>query len=138
MRCIHIALPVVGLLLGGGAAMAATGTSAASPGTETTVQSPLSTTHARPGPNGGLAGRGTTATTSGKASITKGSTFADQGAAAKACGSAANVVWANPGTKVFHVQGDQYFGHTKRGAFMCKSTATAEGYHASGQAAHKG
>jgi hypothetical protein len=145
MRRIHIALPVIGLLLSGGGALAATGTSAASPGTATTTQSPLSSNsaagHAQPSPEGGLAGRGTTATTSGKtsASGTTGGKFTNQSEAAKACGSAANVVWANPGTKVFHVQGDQYFGHTKRGAFMCKSTATAEGFHPSGQtAAHKG
>jgi hypothetical protein len=141
MRRIHIALPVIGLLLSGGVALAATGTSAASPGTATTTQSPLSAHPPAGHDSTGLAGRGTTATTSGKTSPsgTTGGKFANETEAAKGCGSAGNVVWANPGTKVFHVQGDQYFGHTKRGAFMCKSTATAEGFHPSGQtAAHKG
>ena len=58
--------------------------------------------------------------------------FASESQAAQTCG-ASNVVWANTSTKVFHVQGDQYFGHTKHGAFMCKTTATAGGFHLSGQ-----
>jgi hypothetical protein len=66
-----------------------------------------------------------------------GGKFSTESEAAKSCG-AGNVVWANTSTKVFHVQGDQYYGHTKRGAFMCKSTATADGFHQSGQTAHKG
>ncbi len=97
MRRIHVVLPVIGLLLSGGAALAATGTT------------------------------GTQA----------GGKFSAESDAAKSCG-AGNVVWANTSTKVFHVQGDQYYGHTKRGAFMCKSTATADGFHQSGQTAHKG
>ncbi len=98
MRRIQIVLPVIGLLLSGGAALAATGT-------------------------------GTAPANGGK--------FSTESDAAKSCG-AGNVVWANTSTKVFHVQGDQYYGHTKRGAFMCKSTATADGFHQSGQAARKG
>ncbi len=119
MRRIHLALPVIGLLLGGGAALAATGTGGTAPGTANGAANAMATS-----------GRTATAgASSGK--------FATEGEAAKTCG-ATNVVWANTGTKVFHVQGDQYFGHTKRGAFMCKATATADGFHQSGQTAHKG
>jgi len=57
--------------------------------------------------------------------------FASEGEAAQSCG-AANVVWANTSTKAFHLAGDQYFGHTKHGAFMCKTTATAGGFHLAG------
>jgi hypothetical protein len=63
--------------------------------------------------------------------------YSTESDAAKSCG-AGNVVWANTSTKVFHVQGDQYYGHTKHGAFMCKATATADGFHQSGQTARKG
>lgn len=122
MRRIHIALPVIGLLLSGGVAFAATGTSATSPGTSPGTQA-TTTTHTRMG----------TSTTAG------GGKFASENEATKACGGSGNVVWGNAGTKVYHIQGDKYFGHTKRGAFMCKSTATAEGFHAPGEkTAHKG
>lgn len=57
--------------------------------------------------------------------------FASEGEAAQSCG-ASNVVWANTSTKAYHLAGDQYFGHTKHGAFMCKTTATAGGFHLAG------
>ena len=105
-----IILPILALSLGGGAALAATATT----GTQA---------------NGPATSRGATTVGSGK--------FSTESEAAKACGSS-NVVWANTSTKVFHVQGDQYYGHTKHGAFMCKSTAAAAGFHQAGQTAHKG
>ena len=123
MRRTRLILPAAGLLLSGAAALAAAGTAgpqASSPnaGAGSAVVAPSSK------PRGGAA-------------ATTGSTFATEGEAAKACGGA-NVVWGNASTKVFHVQEDRYYGHTKHGAFMCRSTATAEGFHQSGQTARKG
>ena len=125
MRPIWTILPAISLLLSGGAALAAAG--AASPqaggpsaGAGSAMASPSSK------PRGGAA-----AATAG------GGKFATEGEAAKACGGG-NVVWGNASTKVFHVQGDQYYGHTKHGAFMCKSAAAAAGFHQAGQTAHKG
>lgn len=62
--------------------------------------------------------------------------FPSEGAARQACGSDA-VVWVNTGgSKAWHVSGDRYYGHTKRGAFMCGQAAQQAGYHASGATAH--
>ncbi len=39
------------------------------------------------------------------------------------------VVWVNLRSKGYHTQGDKFFGHTKRGKFMCKKAADAAGDH---------
>ena len=60
--------------------------------------------------------------------------FQSEGAAKQACGADA-VVWANTsGSKAWHVSGDKYYGHTKRGAYMCRQAAQEAGYHPSGGA----
>ena len=60
--------------------------------------------------------------------------FQSESAAKQACGTDA-VVWANTsGSKAWHVSGDKYYGHTKRGAYMCQQAAQQAGYHPSGGA----
>ena len=62
------------------------------------------------------------------------SQFQSEGTAKQACG-ADTVVWANiSGSKAWHVSGDKYYGHTKRGAYMCQQAAQQAGYHPSGGA----
>ena len=39
------------------------------------------------------------------------------------------VVWVNLRSHGYHTQGDKFFGHTKRGKFMCKKAADAAGDH---------
>ena len=46
----------------------------------------------------------------------------------------APVVWVNTKSKVYHFAGTSFYGHTKVGAYMCESDATAEGDR--GPAAH--
>ena len=48
------------------------------------------------------------------------------------CASGDPVVWENAKSKVFHLQGDSYYGKTKSGAYACESAAVAAGYHLSG------
>ncbi len=40
------------------------------------------------------------------------------------------VVWVNLRSRGYHMQGDKFFGHTKRGRFMCRKAADAAGDHA--------
>lgn len=42
---------------------------------------------------------------------------------------APGMVWVNLDTKVFHRQGDRYYGNTKHGKFMTEADAVKAGYH---------
>lgn len=39
------------------------------------------------------------------------------------------VVWVNLRSRGYHMQGDRFFGHTRRGRFMCRKAADAAGDH---------
>jgi len=45
------------------------------------------------------------------------------------CAAGDPVVWVNTKSKVYHVQGDSYYGTTKAGKYACKSAADAAGNH---------
>ena len=40
------------------------------------------------------------------------------------------VVWVNSPTGIYHYSGTRYYGHTRRGAYMCEADAHAAGYRA--------
>jgi len=43
------------------------------------------------------------------------------------------MVWVNTETKVFHREGDRWYGTTKRGKFMTEADAVKAGYRESKQ-----
>ena len=63
-----------------------------------------------------------------KAPTTSGGTMG-----APAPGGGAGMVWVNSETKVFHRQGDKYYGTTKKGKYMSEADAVKAGAHESKQ-----
>jgi hypothetical protein len=47
------------------------------------------------------------------------------------------MVWVNLDTKIYHREGDRYYGKTKNGKWLTEQEAIAAGYRASKQAPKK-
>jgi hypothetical protein len=50
--------------------------------------------------------------------------------ASAAPGGGADKVWVNTESKVYHCQGDRWYGKTKAGEYMTEAEAAAKGYRA--------
>jgi hypothetical protein len=57
--------------------------------------------------------------------------FASEATAKRACGGDP-VVWANPGSQIFHASGTQFYGKTQDGGYMCRAAAEKAGFKLSG------
>ena len=97
----------------------------------TPAPAPVPRTQA-PGPQ--TAGGGENACSTGYAHLPASHTavqFCSDTEAQRRCPGTA-VVWVNTKSKIFHKAGSNTYGHTKVGAYMCESDATAEGDRPSG------
>jgi len=94
---------------------------AAPPTTAPSMSPPPGTLHAPTRTGAGASGQPTTRTTS----LVR---YTTETEAKQAC-AGDTVVWANTSTKVLHASGDKYYGHTKRGAYVCQTAAQSAGYH---------
>jgi hypothetical protein len=65
-----------------------------------------------------------------KATTSKAAKTPPQPAATPAPGGGPGMVWVNLDTKVYHQQGDRWYGTTRNGKYMTEADAVKAGYHA--------
>jgi lipoprotein-anchoring transpeptidase ErfK/SrfK len=64
-----------------------------------------------------------------KTAVLKKSSKADTAQTAAAPGGGDGKVWVNTSSKVYHCEGDKYYGKTKKGEYMAEADAKTKGFH---------
>ena len=105
--------------------------------TEKAAKSSSSASSAAPAPAAAAAPAATGAPGPGPATRSTASKSAPASDVAARPAPAKGMVWVNTATKVYHYEGDQWYGKTKDGKFMTEQDAIKAGYRASKEGAPK-
>ena len=105
--------------------------------TEKAAKSSSSASSAAPAPAAAAAPAATGAPGPGPATRSTASKSAPASDVAARPAPAKGMVWVNTATKVYHYEGDQWYGKTKEGKYMTEQDAIKAGYRASKEGAPK-